>query len=264
MIAKAVKPFRRIVGKMARRMIGTIVSVETRDCVAALTFDDGPHPEFTGSVLDVLERHRARATFFMLGENVRQHPEIVRRVVDGGHAIANHSWDHPSFPLLKHSERYKQIRDCADAIAPYGGTRLFRPPYGHQTVSSRLDALLLGYSVVMGDAVAEDWWPRDATWMAKKLVNGIKPGSIVILHDRISRSVQEAPQHDRRPMITALDMALDQLSGRVRFVTVPELLTHGKPVRSYYFPAPPQEMLVRLNQHPILEKRRRLSGNSAT
>jgi peptidoglycan-N-acetylglucosamine deacetylase len=258
MIAKTVKPFRRIVGRLARKMIGTIVSVETTDCVAALTFDDGPHPEFTPRLLNILARHQARATFFMLGENVQQHPEIVRRIADGGHTIANHSWDHPSFPLLTAAERRKQIRDCTDAIAPYGGSRLFRPPYGHQTVATRLDAFFLGHSVVMGDALAEDWWPRAAAWMAKRMVEGIRSGSIVILHDRIARSVQDVPQHDRLAMITALDMALDQLSVRFRFVTVPELLTLGKPVRSYYFPIPPPEMVARLNQHPLLEKRMQL------
>ena len=254
MIAKAVQPVRRLLGKVARQLIGTIVSVETSDPVAALTFDDGPHPEFTPRLLRVLDRHQARATFFMLGDHARQYPDIVRRVVERGHALANHSWDHPSFPLISAHERRKQIRDCAHAIAPYGGLRLFRPPYGHQTMASRRDALLLGYSVVMGDAIAEDWWPREADWMADRLVNKIKPGSITILHDRICRSVQDVPQDDRQPMITAVDMALERLSGSFRFVTIPELLTHGEPIRSYYFSVPPLEMLGRLNQHPLLEQ----------
>jgi peptidoglycan/xylan/chitin deacetylase (PgdA/CDA1 family) len=258
-IVNAVKPLRRMVGGVARQIIGTITSIETDDRVAALTFDDGPHPEFTDGVLKVLYQHHARATFFMLGENASQYPEIVRRVADGGHAIANHSWDHPSLPLLTRPERRKQIHDCAGAIAPFGGTRFFRPPYGHQTMATRLDAFLLGYSVVMGDALAEDWWPRDAAWMATRLIAGIKPGSIVILHDRIARSVQDVPQHDRKAMISALDMALDQLSARFRFITVPELLTYGKPVRSYYFSVPPQGMVSRLNQHPLLKKKLGLS-----
>jgi peptidoglycan/xylan/chitin deacetylase (PgdA/CDA1 family) len=258
------KPLRRVVGGVARQIIGTITSVETTDCVAALTFDDGPHPEFTDGVLNVLNRYQAKATFFMLGENASQYPEIVRRVADGGHAIANHSWDHPSFPLLTRPERLKQIHGCASAIAPYGGSRLFRPPYGHQTLATRLDAFLLGYSVIMGDALAEDWWPRDAAWMATRLIAGIKPGSIVILHDRIARSVQDVPQHDRKAMIDALDMALDRLSERFHFITLPELLTYGKPLRSYYFSVPPQEMVARLNQHPLLAKNTRLSGKSVS
>ncbi|HEX2524363.1 MAG TPA: polysaccharide deacetylase family protein, partial [Terriglobia bacterium] len=128
--------------------LGTVTSVQTRVPVASLTFDDGPHPEFTPRLLDILRHHKARATFFMLGQAAQKHPEIVRRVAEAGHAIGNHTWDHLSFPLLSERERQRQLKTCADAIAPYG-LRLFRPPYGEQSLASRLSAARLGYEVIM-------------------------------------------------------------------------------------------------------------------
>ena len=118
------------------RSLGTIMHVDTREAVVALTFDDGPHSEFTPLLLEVLDHHRAKATFFMLGEAAQKHPAIVEQVARRGHAIGNHSWDHPSFRLISRAERLDQMRACASALAPYGG-RLFRPPYGHQSVRSR-------------------------------------------------------------------------------------------------------------------------------
>src|SRR6266849_2574451 len=103
---------------VARNLIGTIAHVATRDAVAALTFDDGPHPEYTPRLLQILERHQARATFFMLGEKAHRYPELVQRVAQAGHAIGNHSWDHPVFPEISRRERRDQIRACAKAIDP--------------------------------------------------------------------------------------------------------------------------------------------------
>ena len=84
---------------------------------------------------------------FMIGELAEQHPEIVRAAGAAGHAIANHSWSHLSFPLLSARERYEQLRRCQEALAPYG-QRLFRPPYCHQTLGSRWQALCAGYEVI--------------------------------------------------------------------------------------------------------------------
>jgi peptidoglycan-N-acetylglucosamine deacetylase len=121
-----------------RDVIGTISHVHTRESVAALTFDDGPDPEYTPRLLAILERYRAQATFFMTGKAAQAHPELVRRVAQAGHAIGNHSWDHPSFPLISGRERRAQIRACAQALVPYG-SRLFRPPYTEQNLGSRIE-----------------------------------------------------------------------------------------------------------------------------
>jgi len=225
------KPFTAVVQKancVRDNVPGTITGVTTRDPVAALTFDDGPHPEYTPRLLDLLERYQARATFFMVGEAAQRHPELVRQVAQGGHAIGNHSWDHPFFPSLPGRTRRQQMRACEQALAPYG-QRLFRPPYGAQSLASRLDALWLRYRVVTWNLEAKDWREHDAEWLAERLTRGIQPGSIVLLHDAIYRSQQPVPQYNREPMLAALSLFLAQLEGRFHFITIPELLHYGRP-----------------------------------
>src|SRR5437870_3902663 len=106
-------------------MQGTITSVVTRDPVAALTFDDGPHPEYTPVLLKTLEPHQARATFLMVGKAAQRHPQLMQQVAQAGHAVADHSWDHAFLPSLPRHERQKQFRACEHVLAPYG-QRLFR------------------------------------------------------------------------------------------------------------------------------------------
>jgi peptidoglycan/xylan/chitin deacetylase (PgdA/CDA1 family) len=218
----------------------------------AFTFDDGPHPEFTIRLLHILEKHRAHATFFVVGESASRYPEVMRQMAEGGHAIGNHSWDHPSFPLISGSERRAQMRSCASALAPYGGQRLFRPPYGHQSLASRLDAWWLGYRVVTWNVTAEDWSDHEADWMVNRLVSRIRPGSVVVLHDAIFRSIQAVPQYDRQRMLTALDITLERLGDRFRFVTVPELLRHGRPQKQAWYRRAGPELLPLLNKHPLV------------
>jgi peptidoglycan/xylan/chitin deacetylase (PgdA/CDA1 family) len=223
--------------RVKRKLIGTIVCVETQDKVAALTFDDGPHPEHTPRLLDLLEKHRARATFFMLGEAASMYPDLVRQVSEAGHAIGNHSWAHPSLPSLSGRERRRQVLACERAISPYGA-RLFRPPFGHQSLASRLDMVWLNYRVIMWSVMIGDWCEQDSDRMVSLLESKVKPGSIVLLHDAINSggaSTASLPlQFDRRHMLTALDKYLSRHGDGYSFVTVPELLHHGASVKRYW------------------------------
>ena len=216
-----------VLGVAARAMPGTITHVDTDRAVAALTFDDGPHAEFTPRVLDALGRHGARATFFMIGERAHRQPALVRAVASLGHEIANHSWDHPIFPSISAHARRAQIRACARAIAPYG-RRLFRPPHGYENVACQLDALWLRHRVVAWNVAVDDWCTTDVTSMAERLVNDIRPGSIVLLHDGMCDAADDR-YLDREPMLKALDNALERLENRWRFVTISQLLRAGRP-----------------------------------
>jgi peptidoglycan/xylan/chitin deacetylase (PgdA/CDA1 family) len=233
--------------RAGRDCLGVITAVKTNRPMVALTFDDGPGPESTPAVLAVLDRHGARATFFMIGELAEKHPEIVRAAAATGHAIANHSWDHLSFPLLTARDRYMQLRRCEEALAPYG-KKLFRPPYCHQTLGSRWHTLRAGYEVIGFSVHAEDWLARSAEWMVGRLVQQIRPGGIVILHDNIYRSILPAAEFDRKPMLRALDETLDRLQNRFQFVTVPELLQCGPPIRESWYQQGPEEL------QPVLER----------
>jgi len=228
--------------------LGVLTRVVTHRPVVALTFDDGPHPENTPALLAILAKHDGRATFFMIGELAIQYPGVVRTVAQAGHAVANHSWSHLSFPLLTARERYEQLRRCKEALAPYG-TMLFRPPYCHQSLASRWQTLCAGYEVVAFNVHVEDWLSRPAEWMSERLVRQIRPGSIVILHDNIYRSALTASQPDRRPMLRALDDALERLQQRFRFVTVPELLRLGQPLRENWYRQGQEEMQPALQRY---------------
>lgn len=224
---------RKIYAAALRRAIGTITHVATQESVAALTFDDGPHPEFTRRLLEILEKHHARATFFMVGQAARRYPEIVRQVAQAGHAIGNHTWNHPSVLLINGRERRTQIRAGAQAIAPYG-QRLFRPPYGHQDLFSRLDIWRLRHEVVTWSLHAYDWLDRDEVWMADWLGERLKPGDIVLLHDTLWQpTIKQAA--DRRPMLEAVDLLLERLQHQFHFVTVPDLLLCGVPQRNNWY-----------------------------
>lgn len=213
--------------------LGSIIRVATREPVLALTFDDGPHPEDTPPLLELLERHGARATFFMVGKSARRWPDLVKRVADGGHAIGNHTWDHQSMPLLTGRYRRKQIEWCAEALSPHG-TRLFRPPYGEQSLGSRLDALRAGHDVVCWDVIAEDWRDDPPEALVKRVYRRLRRGSIVLFHDTLYTTVEE-DWKDRRPMRAAVEQLLVDLKDRYRFVTVPELLKLGRPFRWHWY-----------------------------
>jgi peptidoglycan/xylan/chitin deacetylase (PgdA/CDA1 family) len=243
-------PFKRA----CHNYLGVITAVATDKPVLALTFDDGPHHEYTPALLEILAKYRARGTFFMIGELAAQHPDVVRAAAQAGHAVANHSWSHLSFPLMTARERYDQLRRCEEALAPYG-EKLFRPPYCHQTARSRWHTLRSGYDVVGFNAHAEDWLSRPPAWMYERLVCQARPGAIVILHDNIYRSVLPAAQHDRKPMLAALDHALEQLQERFSFVTVPELLRMGRPVREHWYRSGLADMQPALERHLMAQRR---------
>ena len=219
-----------------------LCSIATAERRVALTFDDGPHPEFTPQVLVILNRHQAHATFFMVGQAAQQYPELVRQVGEAGHAIGGHSWDHCSFRRLSGHERRRQMRACQEVLAPYGFP-LVRPPYGEQSVAARLDAFRMGYEVVGWTFDVGDWYEPDASLMADRLVEWLQPGSVVLLHDALFDQSKPADQRkherqshaDRKCMLRALDEALMRLRQRYKFVTVPELLRHGVPYRTFWF-----------------------------
>jgi peptidoglycan-N-acetylglucosamine deacetylase len=224
---------RKVVGPAARNLMGTITHVKTTEYITALTFDDGPHPEYTPQLLDILARYDAKATFFMVGEAASKHPELVRRVSMEGHAIGNHSWDHPSFPWIRRSERLEQIRACAEVLAPYG-QKLFRPPFGDQTAMSCFDAFRLGYQIIAWNIVASDWMQDDAETMVNRIEGEIQKGSVVLFHDSLHHYLEDQ-YADRKMTLKAVNILLERFSHCFRFVTIPELIHRGVPQKTLLF-----------------------------
>lgn len=233
-IARALyKTLKKPLSFAARTLMGTIIAVETTDPILALTFDDGPHPEYTLRLLDVLEKYGARATFFCVGQYAARHPDIIRQAVEAGHVVGNHTWDHAAFPLLTHTERCEQIRQCAEALGPYG-SRLFRPPYGEQNLASRLDLLQLGYQVICWTGGAPDWCLTNPDQIYEQVLPMIRPGRIFDFHDRIAAAISSA-YFDRTPTIEVVERLLKTLSSSYKFVTVPELSRYGQLVRANWY-----------------------------
>jgi peptidoglycan-N-acetylglucosamine deacetylase len=236
--------FRRGGRLVKARLLGTITHVSTSEKVAALTFDDGPDPDFTPRLLDVLEEYGAKGTFFVVGQQARRHRQIVSRIVEAGHVLGNHTWDHSSLPLLTMKETREQLGDCRDVVAPYRMT-LLRPPYGHMDVASRVQSLILGYKVIGWNIAAQDWNGDSAETLAGRVLGEIGPGSIILFHDAL-HTLADARFADRGPTVEAVRLVLQRLHGQYEFVTVPELLTKGRQRKMGWFTRPDSAWLGKL------------------
>ncbi len=235
---------------VSARPLGTLVRVTTDEPAIALTFDDGPDPEETPRVLDLLARHGARATFFMVGKRVEAHAELVARVAAAGHAVANHSWDHASFLRIDRAARREQLRRGAVAMGAHAaatpqGRPLFRPPFGEQSLASLRDIRHAGFEVVTWDVVPEDWRDDPADLLVARTMRRLRRGSIVLFHDSLYVT-EDARYRDRAPMRAALAVLLARLALTHRLVTVPELLRLGRPVYAHHYHRLPAELHQRM------------------
>jgi peptidoglycan/xylan/chitin deacetylase (PgdA/CDA1 family) len=183
-----------------------------------LTFDDGPHPRWTPHVLSALARYQATATFFVIGRKAEEHPEIVRAMIEQGHEVGLHSYEHDRLFALRSERRVREdLERGIAAIARVTGRRpvLFRPPIGHSNpitarVAEALDLTVVGWTVAGRDGVA---FAR-AREVASRVSRAARDGSIVLLHDAPERG-------DREPAaVGALPAILDALAGE-RLPVVP-------------------------------------------
>jgi peptidoglycan/xylan/chitin deacetylase (PgdA/CDA1 family) len=209
--------------------------VATSAQVAAFTFDDGPDPVATPEVLATLARHGARATFFVLGDRARQHPDLLDAIIDGGHALGSHGWDHSSLLLdaptwRSRRWRRRQIRAGVESLGGRG-CGLFRPPFGHHDLRCRLAASSAGVETVGWTFAAGDWLGETSDEIVANVRQELVPGSIVLWHDALTDAYDPA-YFDRTASLAALDEVLRCEDG-YRFVTVPELVGLGTSHRRY-------------------------------
>jgi peptidoglycan/xylan/chitin deacetylase (PgdA/CDA1 family) len=156
----------------------------------ALTFDDGPNDPHTMHLLDLLARHNAKATFFLIGRYVRQRPEIARAILAAEHEIGNHTNSHPNLILVSAARLRQELADCNKALEDALGKRvtLFRPPFGGRRPNVLRTARGMGLSPVMWSVTGYDWSAKSAAEIVKKVSGQVdsrhKPqGEIVLLHD---------------------------------------------------------------------------------
>jgi peptidoglycan/xylan/chitin deacetylase (PgdA/CDA1 family) len=173
-----------------------VYRVETDAPLVALSFDDGPHPAFTPQVLEILQRHDARATFFLIGERALRHPEWVARIKAAGHQVGNHHFTNGTTLGQSEAAFIVDLERTEAAAGITGPQKLFRPPGGVAWPRQLRLARERGYTCVLGSAYPHDpahppvWYIR---WLTEK---NLAPGAIVILHDGISdptRSIEALP-----------------------------------------------------------------------
>ena len=166
-------------------------SVATREPVVALTFDDGPNPLYTERVLSVLAARDVKASFFMIGRLVQQHPDLVQAVLAAGHEVGNHSWSHLSPALIGAETARAEIDRAADAIAAVAGTRplWYRPPRGMITGTVLRHSFETGASVAMWSVDRGAGADGDADAVRTHLVGALAPGAVINMHDGLGRSM---------------------------------------------------------------------------
>ncbi|HEY6445574.1 MAG TPA: polysaccharide deacetylase family protein [Acidobacteriaceae bacterium] len=191
----------------------------------ALTFDDGPNDPWTPRLLELLAQHNVRATFFLIGEFVRERPALVRQIVAAGHLIGNHTATHPWLPLLSNKQVRNQLAFCNATIEEATGQRVhyFRPPHGARRPGVLRAARGLGLTPVLWNAMGYDWRRPPAETIAGHLARGIARnqqrgrGSNLLLHDGGHTGVGA----DRSRSVEAVRLILAQYPpGATRYITV--------------------------------------------
>ena len=183
----------------------------------ALTFDDGPWANSTSQVLNILKKNKVKATFFVVGRQVQNYPQLTKQIVTDGHAIANHSWSH-QYHQFNQSTAAREIDGTTELVYKTTGVKisLFRPPGGMLNNGLATYAHQKKYAVVMWSADSLDWRYRSVSTLVNNILREAKPGGIILLHDGGG---------DRHHTVQALPIVISQLKKRgYNFVTVPELL----------------------------------------
>lgn len=194
-----------------------IRAVQTDDPVVAITFDDGPHPDQTPRLLDMLAERGVKATFYLIGANVSEHPDVAGRALAEGHELGNHTWSHRFLTTQRSRSISREVDSTHSTITDIAGSppATIRPPYGAVTPSLAgwLDHQF-GYETVLWSVDAADWEGPDHQTITERIVGATGNGSIVLCHDPL------------RPTVDAMPETLDRLLDRgLRFVTVSELLS---------------------------------------
>ncbi|HTO91775.1 MAG TPA: polysaccharide deacetylase family protein [Candidatus Sulfotelmatobacter sp.] len=188
----------------------------------ALSFDDGPSPRWTPRVLEVLARHGARATFFLLEPNIRRSGEVVRRMLSEGHEPALHGSRHWPVSVLPPWEIRAEVERCAEALSLVTGhrARFYRPPFGLMFPGQAKQIRSLGYEPVLGDVYPEDPQRPGTARIVRRVMRRLRAGSIVILHDG-----SPLGDPDRSQTVEALEAILAQAESEgLRAVTISELV----------------------------------------
>lgn len=161
--------------------------IPNHDNTIYLTFDDGPVPQITDWVLDVLKEHEVKATFFCIGENIKKNPEIFKRIISEGHAVGNHTYNHLKGWTTNNVTYLENFGLCQKIMSENNSdSKLFRPPYGKIKSAQASEILKLGFKIIMWDILTVDY---DKNTTPEKCIENATQkaaaGSILIFHDSV-------------------------------------------------------------------------------
>ncbi|HET9307805.1 MAG TPA: polysaccharide deacetylase family protein [Candidatus Sulfotelmatobacter sp.] len=189
----------------------------------ALTYDDGPNDPHTLRLLEILDRHQVKATFFLIGHYVRQRPDIAREVAKAGHVIGNHTFTHPLLIFKSAAEIRRELSDCRAAIQDAVGehSNLFRPPFGGRRPATLRIARELGLEPIMWNVTGYDWNAPPAAVTERKVSKQIRGGDVILLHDGGHKQMGA----DRSQTVQATDHLIKRYKQEgYSFFTVPEMM----------------------------------------
>lgn len=181
------------------------------DNILYLTFDDGPSVPYTQQILDILARHEAHATFFVLGQNVAQHPELMTAIVAAGHTLGNHTQTHRSLVGLNKRDFEGEVLPVRELLGEHD-SHCLRPPFGDRDAQVYSYASELDYQIVIWTVDTADWSQPGADAIVNTLYGNLKPGDIILLHDGgADRSQTVAAVARFLPELTAAGWQFDAL-----------------------------------------------------
>ena len=206
------------------RLFGDCLIAPRRPGEIALTFDDGPNATWTPRLLDLMARHGVRGTFFVLGSRAQAQPALVRRMVEEGHLVGNHSWSHHDLALTPARRIYAELDQTRQTLEQLTGTavKFFRPPFGGRRPAVLRIARELGMRPVLWNAMTSDWMEPSGEKIARRLAGKIDRlerrgrAANVVLHDGGHRERKA----NREPSVIAVDRLMARYKDTHRFVTL--------------------------------------------
>ena len=202
----------------------------TDGTVVAVTFDDGPDPRVTPALLDVLDAHAVHSTFFLLVDQAERHPEMARAIAARGHEVGLHGLDHRPLPPLGGRQAHAYLLDARRRLEAIAGrpVRWYRPPYGRQTPATWFAARRAGLDVVVWSADAADWLDDEQAVVTRRALDGLHPGGILLLHERVEPGPDGEPVHTGFDRPALVDAVLSDAAARgLSAVTVGDLVRRG-------------------------------------
>ncbi len=181
----------------------------------ALTFDDGPHPRYTPEILDILKEYGVNATFFSVGSNAENYPQLIARIREEGHELGNHTHNHFHVAKLSCEQLCADIESCQQVLERLGGDkiRFFRPPEGVCTDDVKSYCEQNGMTIVLWSVDTRDWAHTPVWEICENIKSNVKDGSIILMHDFIGKN-SPTPAALRRilPMLQELGYELVTVS----------------------------------------------------